>query len=245
MNKVLEEIVNNGCVKSPNGDIIEIHSHIDFGQGEFLQQIITKIGAEVSIEVGLAYGISALFICDSLIKTSNTCHIVIDPYQFTDWKGIGFNNLKMAGYDNFVEFHNLPSHIALAQLETRKLNIDFAFIDGYHTFDYALIDFFYIDRILRTGGIVVLDDVGMKGIKKLCKYIFTNRSYSLIGYWGSLQGATPKGFLSKLIKFILTPFLNNKRVEAFVKIGLFRGIRCIAFKKEAEDKRHGAYHHNF
>ena len=237
--------MESGIIKGPDGKLKPLHGHIDFSEGMFCQEIISKTKSEVGLEVGLAYGISALFICDALIKTAKTRHIVIDPYQFIDWDGIGLNNLKMAGYENLIEFYELPAHIALPQLETRKVKVDFAFIDGWHTFDYALIDFFYIDKILRVGGIVALDDTCMRGVKKLCKYILTNRAYSLVGYWGGLKGSTPKSIIYRLIKSFLTPFLTTKRIECFVKLGFFGGIRCIAFRKESEDTRDGVFHRYF
>lgn len=245
MNEVLKKIMQTGVVKSTDGSIVPLTSHIDLDQGRFLQKMISKANGEISLEVGLAYGISALFICDSFIKTKDHRHIVIDPFQLTQWKGIGLNNLKMAGFERSIDFYNLPSHLALPQIETQKMILDFAFIDGMHTFDYSLIDFFYIDRMLRIGGIVVLDDVGMAGIKKLCKYILTNRAYSLVDYSGSIKDSIPLSIFSKIIKFFLSPFLNSRRVEFLVKAGIFRGIRCIAFRKESEDTRHWAYHRYF
>ena len=35
---------------------------------------------------------------------------------------------------------------------------DFIFIDGWHTFDYTLVDMFYADRLLRIGGYLLIDD---------------------------------------------------------------------------------------
>jgi len=48
----------------------------------------------------------------------------------------------------------------------RGVKIDFAFVDGWHTFDYTLIDFFYIDKILRSGGLVSFHSmtVTMEGV---------------------------------------------------------------------------------
>jgi predicted O-methyltransferase YrrM len=51
---------------------------------------------------------------------------------------------------------------------------DFIFIDGWHTFDYTLIDFFYSDKLLRIGGVIIIDDALHKGVKKFIKYVETN-----------------------------------------------------------------------
>ena len=61
---------------------------------------------------------------------------------------------------------SVRAHISEAQGE----RIDFAFIDGAHTFDHALVDFFYIDRMLNVGGIVAFDDLGFPCIEKVCRF---------------------------------------------------------------------------
>ena len=62
--------------------------------------------------------------------------------------------------------------------------IQFAFIDGWHTFDHALVDFFFVDRMLDVGGIVVIDDVGYPSIRRLCHFILSNREYTTIDFAG-------------------------------------------------------------
>lgn len=63
--------------------------------------------------------------------------------------------------------------------EGRKF--DFGFIDGLHTFDHTLIDFFYLNRLLNVGGIIVIDDTGMPSINKLMRYILQYPAYKQIG----------------------------------------------------------------
>jgi predicted O-methyltransferase YrrM len=63
MNTILEEILTTGVAKTASGETVSIHSHISREEGLFLQEIVKEIRASVSLEVGLAYGVSALFIC--------------------------------------------------------------------------------------------------------------------------------------------------------------------------------------
>ncbi len=65
------------------------------------------------------------------------------------------------------------SYIALPAL-LKKAKFDFIFIDGWHTFDYTLIDFFYSLELLNDGGIIIIDDALHKGVSKCVKYIETN-----------------------------------------------------------------------
>lgn len=113
-------------------------------EGEFLQKIIDEAKPKQSLEIGLAYGVSSLFICDALARIPGARHIIVDPAQFDAeyWKGAGLNNLKAAGYSEMIEFYNLPSHIALPKLESDGRQVEFAFIDGAHQFDHVMVDFF-------------------------------------------------------------------------------------------------------
>jgi len=258
MNPVLVEILKSGYTKAPNGQLVKLHSAIDADEGEFLQELISELKPVVSLEVGLAYGISALFICDALKKIPNSRHIIIDPNQYggrwgDSWEGIGLHNLREAGYEEMIEFHNMPSHRALPKIEAQERKIDFAFIDGWHTFDYAMIDFFYIDRLLRVGGIVAIDDANWKGIRKLCRYIATNRSYSIRSLSATrpsllkkrrfLHGLLNGGLRIPHISEVLRHTVKAEILESDIEIGLWGTV--IAFKKEAEDERRWDFHHHF
>jgi len=82
--------------------------------------------------------------------------------------------------------------------------IDFAFIDGMHTFDYTLIDFFYIDRLLNAGGVIVFDDLCIPAVNKVCRYALTNRAYSLF----EIQDLPRLSLNKKLL--LSMPFLSKK-----------------------------------
>lgn len=248
MNDVLSEILSTGYVKTIDGESVKLHSHISGEQGQFLQEIIEGLKPKVTLEVGLAYGISALYICEALEKLPNPHHIVIDPYQ-KDWQEIGLYNLDKAGYKNIIDFYARPSHLALPQLESQGIKIDFAFIDGQHTFDNTLIDFFYIDRLLNIGGVLVIDDTHFPSIRKVCRFIVTNRSYSVFRcltqpkYQLSWKRQLIKkaAQICRPIAFLLKPEYVNPDLD----LGLVPQTRCIAFKKEAEDQRRWDFHREF
>jgi len=175
MGPVLQEILKTGFA---DGVSVPLRSQITTAEGEFLQSIIKGIQPQVCLEVGLAFGISALFIREALDPRCR--YIAIDPFQHHHWHGIGLTNLRRAGYD--VEFYEEASQATLPRLWANGLTIDFAFIDGMHTFDHALVDFFYIDRMLRVGGVVAIDDANWPSLHKLCRFILTNRAYRVYGH---------------------------------------------------------------
>jgi hypothetical protein len=82
MNSVLSEILETGVTTTADGNsTVKLHSSISASEGQFLQRLVRQVDPTVSLEVGLAYGISALFICDALNTRNGTQHIAIDPNQ--------------------------------------------------------------------------------------------------------------------------------------------------------------------
>ncbi len=181
MNAVLKRILASGVVKDEQGKDCPLSANIAPREGELLQRFILELRPKVSVEIGLGFGVSTLYICDALAEVGGHKHIVCDPDQFEGFRGIGWKNICEAGYEHLVELHPVSSHVLLPQLEQQGLRIGFAFIDGWHTFDYVMIDFFYVDRLLLPGGIVVFDDVAYPAVRKLCRYITTNRTYEVAG----------------------------------------------------------------
>jgi len=183
MNSVLEEIVNTGYAIAEDGKMVEIMPEsICPEEGRYIQKLVSDLDPTVTLEIGMAFGISSLYICDALKRKDATKHIIIDPQDSAaPWFKIGLNNLRKSGYGNIIEHLDMRSHEALPQLLSRGQKIDFALVDGWHTFDYAFVDFFYIDKILNVGGVVVFDDADWPSIRKLCRYISKNYpSYSLV-----------------------------------------------------------------
>jgi predicted O-methyltransferase YrrM len=239
MNSVLSEILETGAAKTANGSgTVEVRDSISASEGQFLQKLIRQLDPTISLEVGLAYGISALFICDALNVRNGTQHIVIDPFQLTDsWGGIGIANLRRAGYGEIVRFIEAPSYRALAELESSGQRIDFAFIDGFHTFDFTLVDLFFIDRMLNIGGVVAFDDASWPAIRKVCRFVKTNLAYSVLGVDGSDSTPSLERRLSERL-LRRSPFRRLLRPEIIAPDGSIGLVgRCIAFRKEADDSR--------
>lgn len=261
MTPVLREILETRSVRGADGTVFPVHSQIPGADGEFLQQLILREKPKVSLEVGLAYGISALYLCEALTKCGAQRHIVIDPVQHgqgpdqnlhydssawqklawspeTGWRGIGLLNLERAGFSGLIEHLNQPSHAALPSLAARKEKIDFAFIDGWHTFDYVLLDFFYIDMLLRVGGVIAFDDSNYPAIRKVLRYVLTNRRYSVIqeqrvsGGSRSIKGRAISRISEKVP--LIRRFLSAESVHPDSAMGLPAG-RCIALRKEGDD----------
>jgi hypothetical protein len=71
-----------------------------------------------------------------------------------------------------------PDFKALPCLLERGTKLDFAYIDEWHTFDYTLLDFFYIDKMLRTGGVVAFNDCGWLAVDRVLRFVQSHRKYA-------------------------------------------------------------------
>jgi len=163
------------------------------------------------LEIGLAYGVSSLFICDAVRRWKVDFYHVIDAFQSRDWKDIGRNNLAEAGYGDLVTVVEQLSELCLPQFLAQGHRYDFAFVDGMHTFDHVLIDFFYINRMLDVGGVVVFDDVDMPSVAKVLSYIDGFDCYQRLDLPDGFPKSTP-------MKVRLVMGLTPTRIAGFVKI---------------------------
>jgi len=176
INTVLEEIYRTEKVLDPEGtpkDAFPVS--LSRSDGEALYDVVTHTNGSRTLEVGLAYGISALHILQALQDNGGGAHTAVDPYQQKWWNGIGVLNVKRAGLQDIFRCFVEPSYMVLPRLLGDKERYDFIFIDGNHRFEFSLLDFFYTDRLLQTGGRIMLHDTWMPSIRKLFSFIDTNR----------------------------------------------------------------------
>ena len=152
---------------------VKVHSNINIKEGRFISSIVKKYKLKKCLEVGMAFGISAMYITNTFPDVSL---ISIDPFQSTQWKSMGVKLLENTKLNDKHTLIEKKSYIALPELLEKygEGSFDFIFIDGWHTFDYTLLDFFYADKLLRVGGIIIVDDALHRGVAKFVKYIDTN-----------------------------------------------------------------------
>ena len=238
MNALLDRIYESGEVEGPGGERVACFpTSVPRDTARALHALVKAARPVRTLEVGLAYGLSALAICQALEDNGQGHHTAIDPMQHGRWKSIGLENLNRAGLDGRLEFLEERSHRALPRLEAEGRRFDFAFIDGWHLFDYALVDFFHVDRMLEVGGYVVLDDLWMPSMRKVVSYISRNRPYERVGI---PSNRVPVGLaIGRVGRRILTdPFGGGWGVKLMPS-------NIVALRKTAEDSRHWTFHRGF
>ena len=180
VNPLLEQVYSSGKVIDAEGNQYDLAPiSIPRETAVVLEEFVFRHALKRTLEVGFAYGLSALAICEAHKRRGEGSHIAIDPLEDADYHSIGLLNLHRAGRSEFVRFLSAPSHEALPQLLKAGERLDFAFIDGMHLFDNVLLDFYYVDRMLEPSGYIAFDDLWMKSIRRVISFVLSNRSYEL------------------------------------------------------------------
>jgi predicted O-methyltransferase YrrM len=141
-------------------------------EGKHLYNLITQNKLTRTLEIGFAMGASAVYMCQAHKDLDiGGKHIAIDPNQSSTYTNIGRTMIKNAGLSDYIEVHELTSAEALPKINDR---LHLVYIDGWHTFDQTLMDFFYADKLIGIGGIIVLDDIRHAPVNKFLVYVSTN-----------------------------------------------------------------------
>jgi predicted O-methyltransferase YrrM len=155
-----------------------------------LRDLLVAEAAETAVEVGLAYGSSALAIGEALVTVdaARPRHLIIDPLQATEWSNVGWDLLRSAGLDTVARLVRQPSSLALPQLLSRGLVADAAFVDGSHRFHEVFVDLYFLRKIVRPGGVIVLDDHHWPSVRTAAHYFEVNMGWQVVP--GAFDGGT-------------------------------------------------------
>jgi predicted O-methyltransferase YrrM len=149
--------------------------------GEIVRRRVMREGAAHTIEIGLGYGMSALHICEGLLAAghANARHVVIDPFQSGRFADCGLQTLEAAGVLHLVEHHADKSHFVLPELLRAGRQFDIGFVDGNHRFDAVFLDLYYLGILVKRGGVIVLDDYDLPGIRRAVAFYVTNLNWTI------------------------------------------------------------------
>lgn len=125
--------------------------------------------AEQSLEVGC--GVSTV-----VFAAAGTHHVAVSPVRQE------FERIKQycsaAGVTTAgVDFREGTSDRVLPLLEH---DVDLALIDGAHSFPYPVVDFHYVSRRLRPGGVLVLDDVPIPSVGSVYRFLRADTRWELL-----------------------------------------------------------------
>jgi predicted O-methyltransferase YrrM len=184
----LDRAYASATVLDAAGAPVELFPHsIERRAGEALRELAMAEGAARTIEIGLALGISALFMCQAVLEGGGR-HTAIDPFQEESWNRAGLRTLRDAGVTDVVDVIEEESQLALPRMVSEGREFDLGFVDGDHRFEGVFLDLYYMTRLLRPGGVVVVDDMWMPSVRVAVSYVERNLAATLE------PDALPNGF---------------------------------------------------
>jgi len=175
-----EELLAKGKILGENGlnEIFPIGLTAE--RGRVLREVCLAVKPVSTLEVGLGWGISTLFIFEALLAKAGQPirHVVIDPFQATIFHNASRILFRSLGLEDKLEIYEEDSLFALTSLLRQGRRFDFVFIDGDHRFDACFVDMCIVNRLLRPGGVVLFDDTWLDAVNLTAQYAVTNLDYT-------------------------------------------------------------------
>jgi predicted O-methyltransferase YrrM len=164
---------------------LRVRSGGDFGRvsvpvadSDVLRDLLLAENPGTVIEIGLAYGSSALAIAEALVAagSNEARHLIVDAYQ-KHFHGSGWAAITGAGLTGLCSLVEERSQIALPRLLGDGFVADAAFVDGSHIFHNIFVDLFYLRELVRPGGLVILDDCSHLSVATAARYFEVNTGW--------------------------------------------------------------------
>jgi predicted O-methyltransferase YrrM len=245
---IIDEIYRTGVVHDASGNEYKLSSEVASVEGDYLYRLISSDSSVTkTLEVGCAFGLSSLHICEALRSRPEASHTIIDPRQMDVWHGVGVTHLERAGID-FYSLISEPSELALPNLlRSQPEGFDFVFIDGWHTFDQTMLDIFYANRLVREGGYIVIDDCNWASVSAAVSYYVNYPAYELLRK-PALTARTWRLRVARAGRTALPPGVAHMVLPGGIYDRIYRRMQypsMVALKKVAKDTRGWAWFKGF
>lgn len=146
--------------------------------GDALRDLLMAELARVVIEIGLAYGSSALAIGEALVSqgVQGAHHVIIDPNQHL-FESAGWDAIVSAGLADQSALLKERSQLALPHLLAEGFVADAAYVDGSHLFHNVFVDLYFLRELVKPGGLIVLDDCQWASVATAVHYFEVNTGW--------------------------------------------------------------------
>ena len=130
----------------------------------------------LSIESGFGLGSTASVILSARHAAGRPFkHTVLDPFGLS---GRGAEQVEKRLKESFGEaFERIRkrSQFGMASLAEESAKTDLIFVDGDHSFDGIMADFYVADKLVSNGGFITLDDAAFPAIESVIRFVMSNR----------------------------------------------------------------------
>jgi predicted O-methyltransferase YrrM len=143
-----------------------------------LRDLLMAEQARVVLEIGLAYGSSALAISEALVSQGHqdAKHVIIDAFQH-HFGDAGWDAITAADLTNLCTLLSDRSQLALPRLVTENFIADAAFVDGSHIFHNVFVDLYFLRELVRPGGLLIVDDCEWPSVVTAVRYFEVNTGW--------------------------------------------------------------------
>jgi predicted O-methyltransferase YrrM len=177
---ILREMLLTGKTKSWTGEELALESASTVNNLHVLRRYIQAAKPKRTMEIGLAYGASALAILGTQAEIGEGhSHTAVDPLQSSLWKKGAVRAITDAGFASRFELVEKPSSLALPELVEAGARFDLIYIDGLHVFEHTFVDFYYSAILTEIEGVVLFDDSRSPHVDKVIRFIRANLANSL------------------------------------------------------------------
>lgn len=135
--------------------------------------------------------------------------------------GALFERIRSYCRDHGVDDSPLSAHVACSQWVLPKLAdvtlendlFDFVLIDGNHNWPLVFVDFFYCNYLLRTGGLLMIDDMQLHSVKELGRMLFEQPGYEVALDMGKSLVFRRTGDHRQFGDWVSVPYIYRKSME--------------------------------
>jgi len=150
------------------------HQHVHSEDVRYIVPLLKEEKPKVMVEIGASFGTSSKVFA-AIAKEFGGKLYSIDPNPRPEWT----TNMEEYGLLSYAEF--IPKASPWVNWED-KPEIDFLFIDGWHSFRDAFVDYFYWKKYVKKGGIIAFHDCrAFMGVKRAVQEILVTEHLEFIG----------------------------------------------------------------
>jgi hypothetical protein len=211
-------------------------------QTSFITNALNEHSPQNTLQLGLGNLDQTLSTCHTLKNLNNATLTLITPTLMQHSKfSQELKKLKEDALIDLVELIRTPADEVLPDFYFQNSSFDLAIMNDCSQFDQAMVAFYYIDKMLISRGTLIITDADTPVMRKLCRHLLTERSYTINKSINSIKKG-PK--IARLLRerFNKAPALFTDRIKPFLNAELLLtdedlGLGCsiIAFTKPAEE----------
>jgi cephalosporin hydroxylase len=186
------------------------------GNLHVLRELIIECKPRDTLEIGLAFGGSALTCLASLREIWGSqaySHSAIDPYQKSVWDNVAVKLIEKERLEKNFTCMDGFSRYVLPDLIRQKRQYGLVYIDGSHLFEDVFLDMDFVNDLLPEHGIVIFDDCLDPHVAKVMKFVKRNYNHILAEIGLDKYGGQ-KSFPKRMANFF-----GYRQARGFLKVG--------------------------